>query len=210
MDLVPAAAALAAVIGAVLAAVARTRIAFLAGVMCALALIPLCGPLLPDATAWTLGAVAYLVGTLLGGYLLWMSLRPSGPRLPSGRTVPAVAWLLLAGAAGGLGIVAWPATIEWLDPSRGSGARAASWLEAGRWALGAGLALLLIGLGRLLAGVQPARLAAGAAFFSAAAWLIVTGLGAAASDVTLPTLGLVLPAAAATVAAHSLRPHMDG
>lgn len=209
MDPIPAAAALAAVLGAALAAVARTRIAFLAGVVSALALIPLCRAALPEATAWGLGAVAYLVGTLLGGYLLWVSSRATGPRLPSGPTLPLLAWLLLAGAAVGLGVAGWPAMIEWLDPSRAPGARAASWLEAGRWSMGAGLALLLIGLGRLLASAQPARLAAGAAFCSAAAWLMVTGLGAAASDVTLPALGLVLPAAAATAAAHSLRPHAD-
>lgn len=210
MDLIPAAAALVAVAGAGLAAVARTRIGFLAGVVSALALVPLCRATLPDATAWTLGAVAYLVGTLLGGYLLWVSMRPSGPRLPADRTLPTVAWLPLTGVALATGIAGWPVAVEWLDPSRGAGARMGDWLEAGRWSLAAGLALLTVGLGRLLTAAQPARMAAGAAFCSAASWLMVSGLGAAAPDVTLWAIGVVLPIAAATVAVHSLLPTADG
>ncbi|MBA3959652.1 MAG: hypothetical protein H0X60_04580, partial [Chloroflexi bacterium] len=70
MDPIPAAAALVVVAGAGLAAVARTRMALLAGVLSALALVPLNRAALPETTSWSLGALAYLVGTLLGGYLL--------------------------------------------------------------------------------------------------------------------------------------------
>lgn len=204
------AAALAVVVGAALAVMAGTRIAFLAGVMCALVLLPLSRPALPDAMAWTLGAGFYLVGTLLGGYLLWIALRPMGPRFPRGRALVKLAWLILVGVALTVGVAAWPLAVAWIDPGRRPGAHLADWLEAGRWSLGAGLALLLVGTGLLLTAAQPARLAAGAAFGSAAAWLIVTGLGAAAADVTLAAIGLILPAAAATVAVHSLGPATDG
>lgn len=180
--------------------------ALLAGVMAALALVPLCRPSLPDSPGWTLAALAYLTGTLLGGYLLWASTRRSGPALSSARSLPAWLWLSLAGLALAVGVAAWPAAVEWLDASRGSGARMADQLEAGRWSLGAGLALLLTGLGRLLPSAEPARLAAGAAFVAAAAWLVGNGLGAAAPDVALPAIGLVLPIAAATAAVHALRP----
>lgn len=203
------AAALVAVGGAGLAAVARRRVAFLAGVMCALALVPLCRATLPDDTSWTLSVLAYLAATLLGGYLLWVSMRRSGALLPTGRTLPAWAWLSAAGAALAVGIMAWPAAVEWLDPGRGAGARAAMWWEAGRWSLGAGTALLLVGCARMLTARDPARLAAGAAFGSAAAWLTVTGLGAAPADVALLAVGLVLPAAAATVAAQSIHQNAD-
>ncbi|MDQ3407920.1 MAG: hypothetical protein M3472_07205 [Chloroflexota bacterium] len=210
MELMPVAAALVAVIGAGLTVLARKRIAFLAGVLSALVLLPLCRPALPDAMAWTLSAGAYLVGTLLGGYLLWVALRPIGPRLPRSSALATLAWLAMAGVAVTVGVAAWPLAVAALDASRGTGARLADLLEPGRWSLGAGLALLVVGLGPLLTAAQPARLAAGAAFCSAAAWLIVTGLGAAAADVTLAAIGLVLPAAAAAVAVHSLRPTTDG
>ena len=209
----PAAAALVAVGGAGLAAVARTRIAFLAGVLSALALVPLCRAALPGATGWSLGATGwwlgvagYVVATLLGGYLLWVSTRRSGRLLAPRRTLLAWAWLVVAGAALAAGIAAWPVAVEWLDPSRASGARMAGWWEAARWSLGAGSALLIVGVGRLLSAAEPARLAAGTAFTSAAAWLMVSGLGAAGPDVTLPVVGLVLPMAAATAAVHALRP----
>ncbi|MBA2275784.1 MAG: hypothetical protein H0W00_03675 [Chloroflexi bacterium] len=204
MELIPFAAAIVAVAGAALAAVARTRIALLAGVVAALVLIPLCRPDIPDDIPWMLSALAYLVGTLLGGYLLWVSTRFSGPALEGGRTLPVAVWLALVGALAITGIAGWALPIEWLDPGRGPGARMADWLEAGRWSLGAGLALLAVGLGRLLAAAGPARLAAGTAFGSAGAWLVLTGLGAAPPDVTLPAVGLILPAAAATVAVHSM------
>lgn len=204
MDLIPVVAALVTVAGAALAAVARTRIGLLTGVLSALVLIPLCRPALPDDMTWMLSALAYLVGILLGGYLVWVSTRSRGPELEADRTLPVAVWLPLVGAIAILGIAGWAFAVEWLDPSRGPGARLADWLEAGRWSVGAGLALLVVGLGRLLTAAGPARLAAGAAFSSAAAWLIVTGLGAAPPDVTLPAIGLMLPAAAATAAVHSL------
>lgn len=210
MELIPVAAALVAVIGSGLTVLARKRLAFLSGVLCALVLLPLCRPALPDSMAWSLGAGAYLVGTLLGGYLLWVALRPTGPRLPRGGTMAALAWLVLAGVAVTVGVAAWPLAVSGLDPSRAAGARLTDLLEPGRWSLGAGLSLVVVGLGPLLTSAQPPRLAAGAAFCSAAAWLIVTGLGAAAADVTLAATGLVLPAAAAAVAVHSLRPTTDG
>ncbi|MDQ3553524.1 MAG: hypothetical protein M3395_03825 [Chloroflexota bacterium] len=206
MDLIPAAAALVVVAGAGLAAVARSRLALLAGVMSALALVPLCRSALPEATSWSLGALAYLVGILLGGYLLWVATRRSGGRLAPGPTLLRWSWLVLAGVALGVGIAAWPFAVAWLDPSRASGAWLAEWWETGGWSLGAGLALAVVGLGRLLAASEAARLAAGTAFVSAGAWLMVSGLGAATPDVTLPVMGLVLPIAAATAAAHHLRP----
>jgi hypothetical protein len=209
VDLLPVAAALVAAGGAALAAVAPTRIALLAGVLATLALIPLCRATLPDGMSWTLSVLAYLVATLLGGYLLWVSMRRSGALLPPTQALPGWAWLLATGVALTVGVVAWPAAVEWLDPGRTPGARIAGWLEAGRWSLGAGLAVSIVGLGRLLAAAEPARLAAGAAFSSAGAWLMVTGLGAAADDLALLAVGLVLPAAAATVAVHSLRPTSD-
>ncbi len=210
MDLISAAAALVVVAGAGLAAVARTRLALLAGVLSALALVPLCRSALPEATSWSLGALAYLVGTLLGGYLLWVATRRSGRRLAPGPTLPRWSWLVLTSVALAVGIAAWPFAVEWLDPSRTSGARMAEWWEAGGWSLGAGLALLVVGLGRLLAASEPARLAAGTAFVSASAWLMASGLGAATPDVTLPVLGLVLPIAATTAAAHALHPTRNG
>jgi len=210
VDPIPAAAALVVVAGAGLAAVARTRIALLAGVLSALALVPLNRAALPETTSWSLGALAYLVGTLLGGYLLWVATRRSGGHLATGPTLLRWSWLVLTGLALTVSIAAWPFVVEWLDPSRAVSVRMADRWEAGRWSLGAGLALVVVGLGRLLAALEPARLAAGTAFVSAGAWLMASGLGAAAPDVTLPVMGLVLPIAATTAAAQALGPTKDG
>jgi hypothetical protein len=174
---------------------------FVSAVVIGLALLPLVGRPLPTSAGWTLAAWTYLAGTLLGGWLLWMGMRPFEAATGVHRWLPGPSWVLMVAVAAVIGVLGWPAFIEAVDPSRGAVARASDWLVPARWALAAGSALVAAAASLVFGTPEPPRLAAGVGLAAAGAWLAIVASGMPVADLTLPTVGIVLPSAAA-VAAH--------
>lgn len=205
MDSVPVLAAAGVAASALLAVSAERRLALTTGTLAALLLLPLAGAPLSASASWSAGAVAYFAATLLGGWLLWATMRRSGPGLSPAGTGLAAMWVVAVGLALVLGILAWPWAIEWLEADRVTEARSAGLLDPSRWALGGGAALA-VAAGRLLSSRDAGRLSAGAGAAAGAAWLLALGVGATGPDLVLPAAGSVLPIAAAAALGRNSDP----
>lgn len=195
-------AAAAVVGGAIIGAMATRRVPLVAGLMVVLILLPLCGREYPTSAGSALAAGGQLAATFLGGLVLWIGLRPTGPRLTPTLWPGALGWALLAAFAAIVGIAGWPVLVEALDPRRLGEALAAGSFDPMRWTLGAGLAAG-VAAARQLVAPEPSRFAAGAAFAAAAAWLIGVAAGSSASDLGLVVTALVLPIAGSAAAWRS-------
>ncbi|MEO7119008.1 MAG: hypothetical protein ABIZ34_08565 [Candidatus Limnocylindrales bacterium] len=204
MDPLALTAAAAVAAGAVIGTAATRRVPLVATVMIVLILLPLCGRTLPATAGWSLAAGGHLAATLLGGLMLWIAFRPTGPRLSQTVWPGARGWAVVAAVGVVIGVSSWPLFIESLDPARAAVARATEVLDPLRWTFGAGLASLIAGLRQSLA-PEAARLAASAALFVAGAWLIGTAGGARPGDLGLMVAGAVLPIAAAAAAWRAAR-----
>ena len=149
--------ALAVVVGAVVAASARSARAAILGLFAALAF----APLLADPTAQPLGLAARLVGSVLGGYLLWVAARGTGVRT-GGSHLGWPAELLVAAAAAVVGY-----------GSHGLGAPAVGPAAA----QAAGFALAALSIAPLANGRDIVRVGIGLVLLVGGAVLVRTALG---------------------------------
>lgn len=168
-------------------------------------------PFVADPLPGTIAVAARLVGTVLGAYVVWVSLRAApGPTVGSRIGWPGAAAIAMAAfAAGWLSattIGAGLASISGDGPS--SGAAAAS-LVAGspvaRAALGASFALVALAAGPVLVARDVLRLGLGLLLLIAAVELLGEALGGRADDPYELALGILYAGGGLAVAGLVLR-----
>jgi hypothetical protein len=182
--------ALAVVLGAVVAASARNARAAVLGVVIAL----VGGTFLADSLSDTLGLAARLVGTVLGGYLLWVVGRGSDVRTGGSR----LGWpteLLVAAAAAAVGY-----------GSHGLGAPGAG----PALAQAAGFALAALSVAPIVSGRDILRVGLGLAMLVGGAFLVRTALGGTPEPLEQLVIGGLVAVLGGAVAAIAASARADG
>lgn len=195
--------ALVATAGAVVATGAREPRLAVLGLLIAL----LGSSYVADPLPAAIPLAARLVGAVLGGYLVWVSLRGTPPHAagPGLRLPGAAAVALVAFAAGWLGAVAVGDALRALPgegPSIGVAAPGlATGSDVSRAAMATAFAIAALAGGSLLLARDVLRLGLGLLLLTVAAERLVAALGGSSSEIAVLAFGVLLAGGGAAVAA---------